>query len=194
MTNDQAPMTTDSLFPLLLILRYMHILGAIALMGGTIFMRFALRPVVVGLPPETRTALHEQVRGRWSKFVMFASALLLISGITNLALAGKYDFQPIAGMAKGYHMVVGVKFLLALPIFFIAALMTGRSSLAKKVQANAELWMNVNLTLALVMVLIGGYLKFVGRTPKTQAAGETAAITRPHEIATKKLPFSAKAE
>ena len=31
----------DSLFPLLLLLRYMHILGAIALMGGTIFMRFA---------------------------------------------------------------------------------------------------------------------------------------------------------
>jgi len=40
---------SDPLFPVLLILRYMHILGAIALMGGTIFMRFALRPVVVRL-------------------------------------------------------------------------------------------------------------------------------------------------
>jgi uncharacterized membrane protein len=187
-------MTNDSLFPLLLILRYMHILGAIALMGGTIFMRFALRPVVVGLPPDIRTALHEQVRGRWSKFIMLASALLLVSGITNLALAGKYDFQPIAGMPKGYHMVVGIKFLLALPIFFIAALMTGRSSLAKKVQANAETWMNVNLALALAMVLIGGYLKFVARTPKTQAAGETATITQPDEIATKKLPFRGAGE
>src|SRR5436305_11197266 len=152
-------MTSDKLFPLLLLLRYMHILGAIALMGGTIFMRFALRPVVVGLPPETRTALHDQVRGRWSKLVMLASALLLISGITNLALAGRYHFDPVVGMAKGYHMVVGIKFLLALPIFFIAALMSGRSSLAKQVQAQPELWMNVNLVLALVMVLIGGYLK-----------------------------------
>jgi uncharacterized membrane protein len=43
---------SDPLFWLLLILRYMHILGAIALMGGTIFMRFALRPVVVTLQPE----------------------------------------------------------------------------------------------------------------------------------------------
>src|SRR3954464_9210048 len=134
-------MTTDPLFPVLLILRYMHILGAIALMGGTIFMRFALRSVVVQLPPDTRAAVHEQVRSRWSKFVMLASALLLISGITNLALAGRYNFEPVLGMPKGYHMVVGLKFVLALPIFFIAALMTGRSSLAKRVQANAELWM-----------------------------------------------------
>src|SRR3954465_12124462 len=169
-------MTSDSLFPLLLLLRYMHILGAIALMGGTIFMRFALRPVVVGLSSETRTAVHEQVRGRWSKFVMLASALLLISGITNLALAGRYDFQPILGMDKGYHMVVGVKFLLALPIFFIAALMTGRSSLAKRVQASAELWMNVNLALALTMVLIGGYLKFVKRETKANRPTQAAAV------------------
>src|SRR5262245_20391678 len=140
-------MTSDPLFPLLLILRYAHILGAITLMGGTIFMRFALRPVVVGLPPDTKATIHEQVRGRWSKFVMLASALLLISGITNLALAGRYEYKPILDLEKGYHILVGIKFLLALPIFFIAALMTGRSSLAKRVQANAEFWMTVNLTL-----------------------------------------------
>src|ERR1044071_3524757 len=104
---------SDPLLPLLLVLRYMHILGAIALMGGTIFMRFALRPVVVQLPPETKGAVHEQVRSRWSTFVMLASALLLISGITNLALAGRFDFQHLGGVPKGYHMMVGIKFLLA---------------------------------------------------------------------------------
>src|ERR1044071_6170406 len=185
---------SDPLLPLLLILRYMHILGAIALMGGTIFMRFALRPVVVGLPPETRTALHEQVRGRWSKFVMLASALLLISGLTNLALAGRYNFDPLLGMDKGYHMVVGFKFLLALPIFFIAALMTGRSSLARQMQANAELWMNVNLMLALLMVPIGGDLKFLPPTPKAPVAVQAAAMNRLPENASKELPFYGSAE
>jgi uncharacterized membrane protein len=178
------------MFPLLLLLRYAHILGAIALMGGTIFMRFALRPVVVGLPPETKATLHEQIRSRWAIFVMLASALLLISGITNLALAGRYTFEPVLGMPKGYHMVVGIKFLLALPIFFIAALMTGRSTLAKRVQASAELWMNVNLTLALIMVLIGGYLKFVRREPKPESAAQAALVRPLNENATKKLPFS----
>ncbi len=159
------------------------------------------------LPPDTKATIHEHVRSRWSKFVMIASALLLISGITNLALAGRYNFGPVLGMEKGYHMAVGIKFLLALPIFFIAALMTGRSSLAKRIQANAEFWMNLNLILALLMVLIGGYLKFVQRQPKTQppaqaarhvpqpqtivpAAGSVAARPTPGiGIATKKLPF-----
>src|SRR6476660_9455487 len=169
---------SDPLFPVLLILRYMHILGAIALMGGTIFMRFALRPVVVGLPPETKATVHEQVRSRWAKFVMLATLLILLSGVTNLALAGRYEYEPIFGMPKGYHMLVGVKFLLALPIFFIAALLTGRSNTAKKAQSNAEFWMNLNLTLALVMVLMGGLLKFVVRKPKAESRPQ-ASISAP---------------
>jgi len=166
----------------------MHILGAIALMGGTIFMRFALRPVVVGLAPETKASIHEQVRGRWSKFVMLASALLLISGIANLALAGRFEFDPVLGKEKGYHMVVGVKFLLALPIFFIAALLSGRTGTAKRMQENAEFWMNVNLTLALVMVLIGGYLKFVPRKPKAEGPAQT--VNWPAEDVSPPVPLT----
>src|SRR3954470_2708025 len=116
---------SDPLFPLFLILRYMHVLGAIALMGGTIFMRFALRPVVVQLPAETKATLHEEVRRRWARFVMLATALILISGVTNLILAGRFDFPRILGMDKGYQMLVGIKFILALPIFFIAAILNG---------------------------------------------------------------------
>jgi len=167
---------SDSLFPVLLILRYMHILGAIALMGGTIFMRFALRPVVVQLPPDVKASVHEQVRSRWAKFVMLATLLILVSGIANLALASRYTFEKPFGMS--YHMLVGIKFLLALPIFFIAALMTGRTNLAKRLQTNAEFWMNLNLTLALVMVLMGGLLKFVNRTPKASANVPAAVMAR----------------
>ena len=183
---------SDPLLPVLLILRYMHILGAIALMGGTIFMRFALRPVVVQLPPETKAAIHEQVRSRWSKFVMLASALLLISGITNLALASRFDFEPVLGRDKGYHMMVGIKFLLALPIFFIAALLSGRTGAAKRMQQNAEFWMNLNLTLALVMVLMGGYLKFVQRKPKAQTQVQAEIFRSMEQNASDKLPFLAE--
>lgn len=166
----------DSLFPVLLLLRYMHILGAITLMGATIFMRFALRPAVGALPGESRATLHEEVRRRWAKFVMLASALVLISGIANLGLAARYTYEPVFGMS--YHMVVGIKFLLAMPIFLIAAFLTGRSATAKRAQGNAELWMGVNLTLALLMVLIGGVLRFVPRTPK-KVSGPPASATAP---------------
>jgi uncharacterized membrane protein len=69
----------DPLFPALLALRYMHILGAIMLMGGTIFMRFALAPVVAGLDGTSKAEVHVQVRSRWSKVVMLAAALLLVT-------------------------------------------------------------------------------------------------------------------
>ncbi len=167
-------MTDDPLFPVLLILRYMHILGAIMLMGGTMFMRFALAPVVAGLDSSTKSSLHEQVRGRWARFVMLASGLLLVSGIANLALAARYQYEPVLGVLS-YNMVVGIKFLLALPIFYFASVLAGRSETAKKFQANATMWMNVNLVLALVMVLIGGTLKFVKREPKPAAATAISA-------------------
>src|SRR5262245_28296368 len=104
-------MLSDPLLPLLLVLRYMHILGAITLMGGTIFMRLALVPVVATMESEARGHFHQQVRGRWAKFVALSAALLLISGIANLGLAARYQFEPVLGMEKGYHMIVGVKFL-----------------------------------------------------------------------------------
>jgi len=136
--------------------------------------------------------VHEQVRRRWAKFVMLAAALLLISGITNLGLAARYQFEPVFGMKPGYHMIVGVKFLLSLPIFLFASLLAGRSGTAKKFQANAMFWMNVNLTLALTMVLIGGVLKFVRREPK--ADRPAAAAVQTDSNASIALPFSATGE
>lgn len=179
---------SDPLFPVLLLLRYMHILGAIMLMGGTIFMRFGLAPVVTTLNESTRTELHEKVRSRWSKFVMLASALLLISGIANLGLASRYEIERPFGMS--YHMIVGIKFLLALPIFLFASFLAGRTDTAKKFQANARMWMNVNLVLALVMVLIGGLLRFTGRELKPPEAAESSAVSHSSDS----LPFSSQAE
>ena len=169
----------DSLFWLMLILRYMHILGAIALMGGTIFMRFALAPTVAGLDEKARQNIHEQVRSRWARFVMIAAALLLVSGIANMALVPmNYELSGVVNN-KQYGMITGIKFLLALPIFLFASFLTGRSATAKKFQASAPLWMNVNLALALVMVLIGGFLKFAQRTPKSEAGNQPTAMARP---------------
>jgi uncharacterized membrane protein len=164
----------DPLFPALLTLRYLHILGAITLMGGTIFMRFALAPVVATLDGTTKSDLHDQVRRRWSKFVMLAAAFLLISGLANMILysSSRYDVEKFYGMS--YAMLTGIKFLLALPIFLFASFLAGRSETAKKFQANAVMWMNVNLVLALSMVLIGGGLRFVKKTYKGAAPAVTA--------------------
>ena len=150
-------------------------------------MRFALAPTVRELDPAARAAIHEQVRRRWAKFVMLAATLLLISGIMNLGLAARYTYEPVFGMKGAYHMIVGIKFLLALPIFLFASFLAGRSQTAKKFQENALFWMNVNLALALTMVLIGGTLRFDKRDLKTDQPA--AMIAGPAANATNALPF-----
>lgn len=157
-------MDDPQLFFVSLALRYLHILGAITLMGGTIFMRLALLPTLQGLDSERRSAVHDGVRSRWAMVVGIASGMLLISGIANLGLAARYDYRVPYGFS--YSMLGGIKLVLALPIFVLAALLIGKTALAKKVQANAAMVLNINLVLALILVLIGGWLKFSTRELK----------------------------
>jgi hypothetical protein len=176
----------DPLFFVNLALRYLHILGAITLMGGTIFMRLALLPTLQGLDGEKRSAVHDGVRSRWAMVVGIASGMLLISGIANLGLAARYDYRVPGDVS--YSMLGGIKLVLALPIFVLAALLMGKTALAKKVQANAGLVLNINLVLAIILVLIGGWMKFSKRDikekyrpnaiPAASAAAPTGLTTR----------------
>jgi uncharacterized membrane protein len=152
-----------SLYYTLLLLRYLHILGAITLMGGTIFAYFAALPGLAELPEEQRKQAHGAIRSRWNRLVMLATALLLITGLANMLIYLQFE---MGEMKKAYAIWTGIKFVLALPIFFFAALLAGRSALAQKIQANAKTFMALNLVLALSMVLIGGALRFIDRKPK----------------------------
>jgi uncharacterized membrane protein len=164
---------------MLLALRYLHILGAITLMGGTIFAYFAAVPGLEELPEKERATAHAAIRARWSKLVAIASLLLLVSGVVNMVVyATQFD---LGDMKRAYSMWTGIKFLLALPIFFFAALLSGKSSLAQKIQANAKTFMALNLVLALSMVLIGGALRFIERRPKEPEGTTTVESNAPLE-------------
>lgn len=161
------------LFWTLLILRYLHILGAITLMGGAIFAYFAAVPGLAELPEEQRIKAHAAIRGRWNKLVMLATLLLLVSGLTTMVLV-PMNFD-LGEHKAAYNIWTGVKFMLALPIFFFAAMLAGRSSLAQKIQANAKTYLAINLVLALAMVLIGGALRFIDRPLKVKETREREA-------------------
>ena len=152
-------MDESSLFYVQLGLRYLHIFGAIALMGGAIFMRLALLPTLKSLGGNASEPVHEGVRARWKMVVRIAALMLFVSGIANLGLAARYIYhEPIDGLS--YSMLGGIKLVLAIPVVLLAELLLGKSSLAKKVQANAATVLNINLALAVILVLIGGLLKF----------------------------------
>ncbi|HEV3341392.1 MAG TPA: hypothetical protein VG125_13570 [Pirellulales bacterium] len=164
---------------LAIVLRWMHILAAMTAVGGTIFMRMALVPSVSVLPDDQRKALHEQVRSRWVKFVMGAILFLLVSGLINF-------FRRInAGIpadVKGlYHGLFGVKFLLALVIFFLASALTGRAAALARFRQNAKLWLSVNLTLAVIVVCISGVLRFIPEGKSPPASTQTSQEAQPRD-------------
>ena len=141
-----------------LLFRWLHILPAIAAVGGTMFMRFALLPSVQGLPDETRRGLHEAVRSRWAKVVMASIALLLLSGLYNIAIIESQKKVPEDEQGM-YRALFGIKFLLALVIFFIASALVGRSQAFDKIRQNARFWLTLNLVLAVILVCISGALR-----------------------------------
>jgi uncharacterized membrane protein len=141
--------------------RWLHILAAITAVGGTIFMRFALLPSVGALPEDERKKLHEGVRSRWVKFVMAAILFLLASGIYNLVMKEKQLKTAAEGAKSLYHMLFGVKFLLAFVIFFLASALTGRSPAFANIRQNARFWLTLNLVLAIIVVCVSGMLRAI---------------------------------
>ena len=126
---------------------------------------------------EDRKALHEQVRSRWSKVVMAAIAFLLLSGFYNffLIVSGKRVPADLNGL---YQAMFGIKFLLALVIFFIASALMGRSAAFAGIRSKAKLWLTLNLTLAVILVCISGAMRLI-RDKALPAAKPAAAMEAP---------------
>src|ERR1700760_2727566 len=103
--------------------RWIHILTAVVLVGGSIFLRFVLTPAAAQLPDDAHAKLKELVLGTWKKFVHGGIALFLLSGF--------YNYLVVQGPAhkgdKLYHPLMGIKILLALAIFVVASGLVGRS-------------------------------------------------------------------
>jgi uncharacterized membrane protein len=163
-----------------LLFRWLHLLAAIAAVGGTIFIRFALLPSMSILPEEHRKSLQDALRSRWSKVVMAAILLLLVSGLYNFfVILRGLAANPHAAEIKGmYHAFFGIKVLLALAIFFIASALVGRSAAFDKMRANARFWATVNIALAVLLICISGFLRFSrdslnGRTGDAPRAAQT---------------------
>lgn len=146
-----------------LVFRWAHILAAIFAVGGLFFMRVALHPTVMQLDEATRKQVQQQVRARWAMVVHLSIAFLLISGLYNFAML-EVRYQ----LPKYYHALWGTKFLLALVIFYISESLVGRSARADRMRAKAGTWMSLNLTLAIVVVLISGVLRQADKKPKDE--------------------------
>lgn len=144
--------------PLPLIFRWLHIGPAIVLVGGAFFMLFVLHPAISVLAEDQRTQLRAAIIKRWKFVVHIGVLLFIISGLYNYLVVQR----PLHHKDALYHMLMGVKMLLAIAVFFIAELMAGRTKLAEKVRQQTPKFLGISLSMALVIVLISGFLKTRG--------------------------------
>ena len=108
-----------------LISRWLHIMAAATAVGGTVFALLVVLPAAGVLAPDAREAFHAAARRRWSKIVMGAIAILLVTGLYNF-ITIKHNYKLV--LPRWYDPIFGLKFLLAFAVFAIASLLVGRTA------------------------------------------------------------------
>jgi len=151
--------------PLSVLLRWAHVLAAIAALGGLIFARFAFVPAAEELGSETADRLHAGVRRRWLPWVIGAITILLASGLTNYVLMIRRvkDAPELWGgdwmRQTGYHSLFGVKFLLAVILFYLASGLVGRGAGTQWIRNSRRQWLSVTVGLGVAIVMISGWMR-----------------------------------
>lgn len=141
---------------LALVLRWIHLLSAITLVGGSLFAFLVLRPWLASLPEEQRQQVRQELRGRWAAVVFAGIALLLVTGLVNIM---RINAQLPPELKKTYHPLLGIKVLLALGVFFLASALAGKSAALEGLRAHWTRTLTVVVLLGVAVVMISGYLR-----------------------------------
>lgn len=157
-------MTPDMILPIFM--RWTHVLSAIALVGGFIFLRFAVLPALKSLSQEDRTAFIEGLVAKWRMIGRLLIALILVSGLYNfMRNVSNHEGQSV------YHAVFGVKFLLAFLVFFLGEAMNGKKSWTARFRTNLPFWSNAAIAVAVVIVFLSAILRILPVVTGAEPAG-----------------------
>jgi uncharacterized membrane protein len=143
-----------------LVSRWLHVGSVILLVGGMAFKLYVLVPAAESLSEAEYNNLRDHVMNRMRKFVHPLVALILLSGL--------YNFYARMSTERPWHMLAGIKILLGAFILFIASALVGRSQGLQKIRDNWRFWLKINLIVALLAVLLSGYMRFLQPKPTTE--------------------------
>ncbi|MBZ5624248.1 MAG: hypothetical protein LAQ69_36955 [Acidobacteriia bacterium] len=99
---------------LLVTMRWIHIASMATLIGGILYGRLVMAPAIATLAPDARESLGDTVAALFRPLVYIA--------ITGLVVSGTFNLLTTTGHRPIYHMLFGVKMLLALHVFAVSIL------------------------------------------------------------------------
>jgi len=88
---------------------WLHIASAVLLIGGAFYGRLAILAAAATLPPDAAGKVSDATAERFRGWALLAMVALAATGIYNYFFTGPHFAR--------YHIVLGVKLLLALHIF-----------------------------------------------------------------------------
>lgn len=99
---------------LLAVMRWLHITSVAVLVGGMLYARLAMFPALDALDVDRRAEALRLAARRYGR--------MAVAAILALLLSGTYTIVAFPGRSPRYHMVLGIKLLLALHVFAVAVL------------------------------------------------------------------------
>jgi uncharacterized membrane protein len=132
--------------------RILHILAAAWAVGALAYTYFVLSPAVQAMAADERSRLL----GKLSQGLQ----PLAVSAIVASLITGLYNFYRIlqGGVAPGYHMAFGIKFLLALHVLSMLYVLSKPPGDPKRDAKRTRLALGALIS-AVLIVAIGAYLR-----------------------------------
>ena len=127
------------------LMRWLHISSMASLLGGMLYARMVAISADGALAPELRQALEDREAARYRP--------LVVAAIIGLVLSGVYSVLSTPGHTRRYHVLLGIKLLLAGHVF-ASALLAARPGIPGRARQ-----MVGALISGVLIVLIAAYLR-----------------------------------
>jgi uncharacterized membrane protein len=101
---------------LFVIMRWTHFASMAILIGGLLYGRFVMLPSIGTLSPDAREALASRIAAAYRP--------MIIAAVCGLVVSGLYNLFTNPGHTVKYHILLGVKLMLALHVFAMVFLIT----------------------------------------------------------------------
>lgn len=163
----------DTMYWVKLASRVLHTSFGAVILGGMVYLRLMFAHSAESSPNSAMLCFNDR-RALWARCVAIATVVLLATGLYNY-LAIRADFEKLP---RAYHMLFGIKFLVAFPVFFIAAAIAGRKPLADKMRLKMRFWLNVGIAFAVAVFILGAAMRTFQKIPKSIEPSEPIPVAR----------------